>query len=180
MTLLNHNKERKFTFYTVLQFSTPTDVINLCRKTWIRKSGHYGVQCKQTERFSVIEKRSDYFLSLDDKFKPRYNVKINKVQEHDPYQTKKEELSGDISKFHQCSDIAYYSWYFFFVCHWVHWLRKDSKRMKVWSPTISSHQDGSRPSFLFFCSYLLKWPWLLDGSVHVIYFLLNSTVHVRH
>ena len=113
MTLLNHNKERKFTFYTVLQFSTPTDVINLCRKTWIRKSGHYGGQCKQTERFSVIEKRSDYFLSLDDKFKPRYNVKINKVQEHDPYQTKKEELSGDISKFHQCSDIAYYSWYFF-------------------------------------------------------------------
>ena len=44
LALLNHNKGRKFTFYTVLQFSAPTDVINLCRKTWIPKSGHYGGQ----------------------------------------------------------------------------------------------------------------------------------------
>ena len=38
-----------------------------------------------------MAKGSDYFLSLDDKSKQRYKVKKN--------QRKKEELSGDISKF---------------------------------------------------------------------------------
>ena len=58
-----------------------------------------GKQCKQTEQYSVIAKESNYFLPLDDKSKQRYKVKINKIQEHDPYQIKKEELSRDISKF---------------------------------------------------------------------------------
>ena len=48
---------------------------------------------------SVMVTGSDYFLSLDDKSKQRYKVKINKIQRHDPYQMKKEELSGVISKF---------------------------------------------------------------------------------
>ena len=56
-------------------------------------------QCKQTERLSVMANRSDYFLSLDHKSKQGYEVKINKIQEYDPYQIKKEELSGDICKF---------------------------------------------------------------------------------
>ena len=56
-------------------------------------------QCKQTERFSVMAKGSDYFLSLDDKSKQRYKVKINNIQWYDPYQIKKGEFSGDISKF---------------------------------------------------------------------------------
>ena len=30
-----------------------------------------------------------------------YKVKINNIQGYDPYQIKKEEYSGDISKFHQ-------------------------------------------------------------------------------
>ena len=47
-------------------------------------------QCKQTKRFSVMTKGSDYFLSLDDKSKQRYNVKIINRQEYDPYQMKKE------------------------------------------------------------------------------------------
>ena len=34
-------------------------------------------QCKQTDRFSIIAKGSNYFLSLDDKSKQRYKVKIN-------------------------------------------------------------------------------------------------------
>ena len=38
-------------------------------------------------------------LSLDLKFKQRYKVKIDKIQQYDPYQMKKEELSGDINKF---------------------------------------------------------------------------------
>ena len=33
-------------------------------------------QCKQTERFSVMAKGSDYFLSLDVKSKQRYKVKV--------------------------------------------------------------------------------------------------------
>ena len=56
-------------------------------------------QCEQTERFSAIAKGNDYFLSLDAKSKRRYKVKINKMQQYDPYQIKKEELSGNISKF---------------------------------------------------------------------------------
>ena len=55
-------------------------------------------QCKQTERFSVMAKKSDYFLSLDDESKQKYNVKIDNIQGNDPYQIKKEELSGDFSK----------------------------------------------------------------------------------
>ena len=64
-------------------------------------------QCKLKERFSVMAKGSDYFLSLDVKSKQRYKGKINKMQQYDPYQM--EELYGDISKFHQCSGITYYS-----------------------------------------------------------------------
>ena len=56
-------------------------------------------QCKQTERFSVTAKESNYFLSLDDKSIQRYKVKINNIQGYEPYQIKKEELSGNISKF---------------------------------------------------------------------------------
>ena len=46
-----------------------------------------------------MTKGSDYFLSLDDKSKQGYKVKINKIQEYDPYQIRKEELSGHISNF---------------------------------------------------------------------------------
>ena len=56
-------------------------------------------QCKETERFSVMAKGSDYFLSLDDKSKQRYIVKINNMQGNDPCQIKKEELSEDFGKF---------------------------------------------------------------------------------
>ena len=58
-------------------------------------------QCKQTERFSVMAKGSDYFLSLDDKSKQRYKIKIINIQGYkiNNIQIKKEELSGDISKF---------------------------------------------------------------------------------
>ena len=64
-------------------------------------------QRKQTQQLLVIAKRGDYFLSLDDKSKQRYKVKINNIQGYDPYQIKKEELLGDISNFHQFSDIIY-------------------------------------------------------------------------
>ena len=44
-------------------------------------------------------KGSNYFLSLDHKSKQRNKVKINNMQGCDPYQIKKGEVSGDISKF---------------------------------------------------------------------------------
>ena len=54
---------------------------------------------KQTERFSLIAKASGYFLSLDGLSKQRYKVKTNNMQGYDPYQIKKEDFSGNISKF---------------------------------------------------------------------------------
>ena len=56
-------------------------------------------KCKQTERFSVMPKGTDCFLPLDVISKQRFKVKINKIQRSDPYQLKKEELSGDTIKF---------------------------------------------------------------------------------
>ena len=46
-----------------------------------------------------MAKASDHFLSLDDKSKQTYKVKTNNIQVYDPYQIKKEELSGNISEF---------------------------------------------------------------------------------
>ena len=46
-----------------------------------------------------MAKGSDYFLSLDNKSKQRYKVKMNNIQGYDPYHTKKEERSGNISNF---------------------------------------------------------------------------------
>ena len=56
-------------------------------------------QCQQTERFSVMAKGRDNFLSLDDRSKQRYKVKINNIKGYGPYQIKKEEHLGNISKF---------------------------------------------------------------------------------
>ena len=47
-------------------------------------------QCKQTERFSITTKGSDYFVSLDDKSKQMYKIKINNIQGYDPYHIEKE------------------------------------------------------------------------------------------
>ena len=41
-------------------------------------------QCRQMERFSAMARESDYFLSLDDKSKQIYKVKINNIQVYDP------------------------------------------------------------------------------------------------
>ena len=46
-------------------------------------------QCKQMERFLAMANKSDYFLSLADKSKQIYKVKINNIQRYDPYQIKK-------------------------------------------------------------------------------------------
>ena len=55
-------------------------------------------QRKQMERFLAVAKESDYFLSLDDKSEQIYKLKINNTKGYEPYQIKKEEISGDISE----------------------------------------------------------------------------------
>ena len=56
-------------------------------------------QYKQMEQFLVMAKGSNYFLLLDDQSKQRFKVKINNIRGYDPYQMKKENLSGSINKF---------------------------------------------------------------------------------
>ena len=56
-------------------------------------------QCKQIKQFSAIAIGNNYFFVLDGKSKQRYKVNINIIEGYDPYQIKKEELSGNISKF---------------------------------------------------------------------------------
>ena len=51
-------------------------------------------QCKQMERFL-----DDYFLSSDNTSEQISKVKIDNTQGYEPCQIKKEELSGDLSKF---------------------------------------------------------------------------------
>ena len=58
-------------------------------------------QCKQMERFLAMSKESDYFLSLDDKSKQIYKIKINNIQGYDPYQIKKENFQAIFVIFHQ-------------------------------------------------------------------------------
>ena len=57
-------------------------------------------QCKQTERFSVMAKGRDNFLSLDDKSKERYKVKINNTQEYDPYKINRKNFQAILVNFH--------------------------------------------------------------------------------
>ena len=40
------------------------------------------------ELFSAMAKESDYLLSLDDRSKQKYKVKINNIQGYDRYQIK--------------------------------------------------------------------------------------------
>ena len=79
-------------------------------------------QCKQTELFSAMAAASDYFLSLDDKSKQRYEVKINNIQGYDAYLIKKKELSGDISKF---PPLTYPDIINYFLFYSVHLLREN-------------------------------------------------------
>ena len=58
-------------------------------------------QCKQMERFLAMSKESDYFLSLDDKSKQIYKIKINNIRRYDPYQIKKKNFHPRLVNFHQ-------------------------------------------------------------------------------
>ena len=63
-------------------------------------------QYKQTERFSVMAKASDYFLSLDDKSKQRYKVKTDNMQGYDPYEIKRKNFQAILVNFHLRSHVT--------------------------------------------------------------------------
>ena len=123
---------------------------------------------------SDTQKGSDCFLSLDDKSKERYKVKINNIQGYDSYQIKTEKLSGNISKFspvqghYYIMTLAYYSELLF---SWVSPLTK--KELKVHESLESYNQFASwwvkGVKIKLFLNYLLKLPWLLDGSVQNVF-----------
>ena len=70
------------------------------RKNSNSKIRRYGRQAMETNGAILSNgKQKRLFLSLDVKSKQRYKVKIDKIQRYDPYQMKKEELSGVINKF---------------------------------------------------------------------------------
>ena len=56
-------------------FSVPTDAIDTGKFEFEYPAIMEDNQSKQTERFSVMAKGSDYFLLLNDKSKLRYKVK---------------------------------------------------------------------------------------------------------
>ena len=55
-----------------------------------------------------MSKESDYFLSLDDKSKQIYKIKINNIQGYDPYQIKKENFQAILVIFHQWNSLFNY------------------------------------------------------------------------
>ena len=68
-------------------------------------------QCKQMEQFLAMAKESNYFLSLDDKSKQIYKVKITNMQGYDPYQIKSWDFQAMLVNFHQCHSLFNYFLY---------------------------------------------------------------------
>ena len=129
-------------------------------------------QCKQTEGYSVMAKGSDCFLSLDNKSKQRYKVKINNIQRYDPYQIKRKNFQAILVSFHsRCSDIAYYSYLGNYFLVWLSPLTIEE--LQVHESLESYNQFASwwvkEAKIKLFLSYLLKLPWLLYGSVHNVF-----------
>ena len=123
------------------------------------------------ERFSGMAKWNHYFVWLDDKYnkyKERYKVKINKIQWYDPYQIKKEELSGNISKFLPVQWQSIIVNYFLFS---LSPLTKEELKMYKVLESYNKFAWGwvKEVKIKRSLNYLLKLPWLLDGSAHNVF-----------
>ena len=124
-------------------------------------------QCKQMERFLAMSKESDYFLSLDDKSKQIYKIKINNIQGYDPYQIKKENFQAILVIFHQWNSLFNY---FLFS------LRPLTKEELKMYETLECYNHFAsvwvtEVKIKLFLNYLkLKLPWLLrNGSVRNVF-----------
>ena len=126
-------------------------------------------QCKQTERFSVMAKASEYFLSLDCKCKGMGMILIQK----------RKNFQTILVNFHQCSDVAsllqLITFYFSLSP-----LTKEV--LEAYESLESYNQFASRwvkelkiKLFLITCcSYLGYWT-----SQYVMYFLPHSTIRYK-
>ena len=114
------------------------------------------------ELFSVMAKGNHYFLSLHDKSKQTYKAKINNIQKYHPYQIKKEELSGDISKFPPLQ------WHFLLLLSPL-----TKEELKAYESLVFYNQFTSgwvkEVKIKQFLNFISKLPWLLDVSIRKIF-----------
>ena len=114
---------------------------------------------------------SNYFCLLDDKTKQRHKVKINNIEGYDPYQMKKEELSGDISKFPPVTypDIVNYI-LFSLIPLTKEELKVFIQRFVV-LPSIDIKMGQGSKNKIVWTNYLGEW-----AGQYLMYFLLHFTV----
>ena len=114
---------------------------------------------------------SNYFCSLDDKSKQRYKVKINNIEGYDPYQMKKEELSGDISKFPPVTYPDIINYFLFSLSP----LTKEELKVYIQKfvvlPSLCIKMDQGSKNKIVWRNYLGEWV-----GQYQMYFLLHFTV----
>ena len=121
------------------------------------------------------------FLLFDDKSKQRYKVKTNNMQGYDPYQIKKEELSGHISEFPPVqwrSQPIVLNYFLFSLSP----LTKEG--LKAYKSLESYNQFASgwvkEVKIKLFLNHLACWSYLgYWTGQYVMYFLLHSTVRYK-
>ena len=121
-------------------------------------------QCKQIERILEMAKKR-LFLWFDDNTKYLYKVKINNIQGYDPYQIKKEELSGDFSKFLQWHSL--FSYFLFLLSPLTKEELKRYESLECYNHFASGWVKEVK--IKLFLNYLLKLHWLLYGSVRNVF-----------
>ena len=121
-------------------------------------------QCKEIERILAMAKKR-LFLLLDDNTKHIYKVKINNIQGYDPYQIKKEELSGDISQFLQWHNL--FNYFLFLLSPLTKEELKRYESLECYNHFASGCVKEVKTKL--FLNYLLKLHWLLDGSVRNVF-----------
>ena len=126
---------------------------------------------KQIGRFSTVAIGSNYFCLLDDKSKQRYKVKINNIEGYDLYQMKKEELSGDTSKFPPViySDIVNY--FLFSLSPLTKEELKVYIQKFVFLPSVRIKMGHGSKNKTVWRNYLGEW-----AGQYVMYFPLYFTV----
>ena len=114
---------------------------------------------------------SNYFCSLDDKSKQRYKVKANNIEGYDPYQMKKEELSGDISKFPPVTYPDIINYFLFSLSP----LTKEELKVYIQKfvvlPSVRIKMGQGSKNKIVWRNYLDEW-----AGQYLMYFLLHFTV----
>ena len=115
-----------------------------------------------------MAKENYYFLSLDDKSKQIYEVKINNVQGYDPYQIKKENFQTILANFHQWHKSFLTTYFLFSLSPLTKQELKRYKSLECYNHLASGLVKEVKIKIIL-KKYVLKLPWLLDGSVRNIF-----------